>query len=37
MQSVSTRLDDETNAYVEEQADEKGVSKAKILRELIEK
>lgn len=37
MEPVTTCIDDETNRYVKEQAAEKGVSKAEILRELIER
>jgi septal ring factor EnvC (AmiA/AmiB activator) len=37
MESVSTRLSDETYRYVRETADERGVSVAEILRELVEK
>lgn len=37
MKSVSTRLDDETHSIVSETVDERGVSKAEVLRELVEK
>lgn len=37
MESVSTRLDDETYRLIRETADERGVSMAEILREYIEK
>jgi hypothetical protein len=37
MESVSTRLDNETHQYVRETADERDVSQAEVLRELIEK
>lgn len=37
MESVSTRLDNETYQYVRETADERDVSQAEVLRELIEK
>ena len=37
MESVSTRLEDETHQYVRETADERDVSQAEVLRELIEK
>jgi predicted DNA-binding protein len=37
MESVSTRLDNETHQYVRETADERGISQAEVLRELIEK
>jgi hypothetical protein len=37
MESVSTRLDNETYQYVCETADERDVSQAEVLRELIEK
>lgn len=37
MEPVTTRIDDETNRYVEQQAGERGVSKAEVLRELIER
>ena len=37
MESVSTRLDDETHRLVRETAEERGVSQAEVLRELIEK
>jgi glutamyl/glutaminyl-tRNA synthetase len=37
MESVSTRLEDETYQYVRETADERDVSQAEVLRELIEK
>lgn len=37
MESVSTRLDDETERLVRERAEERDVSMAEILRELIEK
>jgi len=37
MESVSTRLDNETYRYVRETADERDVSQAEVLRELIEK
>lgn len=36
MESVSTRLDDETARLIRDTADERGVSMAEILRELIE-
>ena len=35
MKSVSTRLDDETHSIVSETVDERGVSKAEVLRELV--
>lgn len=35
MHSVSTRLDDETYRHISETADERGVSKAEVLREYI--
>lgn len=37
MKSVSTRLDDETYRLIAETADERDVSKAEVLRELVEK
>ena len=37
MESVSTRLNDETHQYVCEAADKRDVSQAEVLRELIEK
>lgn len=37
MESVSTRLTDETARLIRETADERGVSQAEVLRELIEK
>lgn len=37
MESVSTRLDNETYRIISETADERGVSKAEVLRELVEK
>lgn len=37
MESVSTRLDDETARLVREAADERGDSLAEVLRELVEK
>lgn len=37
MESVSTRLDDETARLIRETAEERGVSMAEILREYIEK
>lgn len=37
MESVSTRLDDETTRLIRETADERGESMAAVLRELIEK
>lgn len=37
MESVSTRLNDETYQYVRETVDERDVSQAEVLRELIEK
>jgi predicted transcriptional regulator len=37
MESVSTRLDDETARLVRETAEERDVSQAEVLRELIEK
>lgn len=37
MESVSTRLSDETYRLIRETADERGVSQAEVLRELIEK
>lgn len=37
MHSVSTRLNDETYRTITETADERGVSKAEVLRELVEK
>jgi seryl-tRNA synthetase len=37
MESVSTRLDDETARLIRETADERGVSMAEVLRDLVEK
>ena len=37
MKSVSTRLEDETYRLIAETADERDVSKAEVLRELVEK
>jgi predicted nucleic acid-binding Zn-ribbon protein len=37
MESVSTRLNTETYRLIAETADERGVSKAEILRELVKK
>lgn len=37
MESVSTRLTDETARLIRETADERGVSQAEVLREVIEK
>ena len=37
MQSVSTRLDDETHAEIEALADEKGTSKSAVIRDLVDK
>lgn len=37
MESVSTRLDDETVRLIRETADERGISMAEVLRELVEK